>query len=132
MANSQEILITVINPVAQTYIVNFNMQPRSGIADFNVRFTGYLSRNLTPEDDGIVNGERIEIWYFIASTNIWENTGVYAFTIVQPGQSYLAGYFEGEIGILASWLPPGTYRFRAQYAGNTTKGLLGCEAVRKQ
>lgn len=133
MTDSPEIQITVKNPVEQTYIIYFDMQPRSGLADFNVIFQGWLSRFDAPEHGygagNVINGEVIRIFYVNPHTGAWEDTGVYAMTAQSDdtGTEPRVGYFRAEIGILASWLPPGTYRFRAQYAGNAAKNLSGCE-----
>ena len=131
----------VVNNTMQMYFKVFDMQPRQGIVDFNVTFSGYLSNYPTLiADTDLVNGETIHIQYINPYTNQWEDTGVYAVTaqreIPDPSQPLgfrlENGHFQGEIGILKSWLltddiPSRTVQFRAHYEGNTSKGLLGCE-----
>ena len=141
MADSIAVTITVQNNIIQAYIKNFDIQPRSGIVDFNVHFTGYLSNYPTLDaDTDLVNGETIHIQYLNPYNGQWEDTGVYATTQsvwipdpMQPtGEREIKGHFEGDIGILKTWLladdvTSRNVQFRAHYDGNSGKGLLGCE-----
>jgi hypothetical protein len=118
LSSSPAITITV-NTI-QTYFYNFAMSPLSGNAPFNINFSGYLSDYSGAVGDlAALNGETITIQQLI--NGVWTNTGV-AVTTATNGTT--PGYFSGTLAITLAAYPPGQYQFRANYAGNTTKGLF--------
>jgi hypothetical protein len=118
LSSSQAVTVTV-NTI-QTYFVNFAMSPLSGNAPFTINFAGYLSDYSSAVGDlAALNGETITIQQLI--NGVWTNTGV-AVTTQTNGTT--PGYFSGSLPITMASYPPGTYQFRANYAGNTTKGLF--------
>ena len=118
LSSSQPITVTV-NTI-QTYFYNFAMSPLSGNAPFTINFSGYLSDYSNAVGDlAALNGETITIQQLIGG--VWTNTGV-AVTTATNGTT--PGYFSGSLAITLAAYPPGSYQFRANYAGNTTKGLF--------
>ena len=119
LSSSPAITITV-NTI-QTNFYNFAMSPTSGNAPFTIAFSGYLSEYSGAVGDlAALNGETITIQQLI--NGVWTNTGV---AVVTATNGTTPGYFSGSLAITATAYPPGTYQFRANYAGNTTKGLFG-------
>jgi len=118
LSDSPAITVTV-NQI-QTYFYNFAIAPTSGNAPFTITFSGYLSNlsgavgNLTA-----LNGETIELDQLVGGT--WTPTGATATTAASGSNP---GAFSGTFTITAAFTP-GSYSFRAHYAGNTTKGMLG-------
>ena len=118
LSSSQAVTVTV-NTI-QTYFYNFAMSPLSGNAPFTINFSGYLSDYSNAAGDlASLNGETITIQQLI--NGVWTNTGV-AVTTASNGTT--PGYFSGSLPITLAAFPPGSYQFRANYAGNTTKGLF--------
>ena len=131
MADSVAITITVIEPTVQTYIIGFNVVPTTVNINEDLTFTGYLTRkaNATETDADPepwkVNEEIIEI-QIQNSAGEWVNVGQAASTHSTVG-GYVYGYFEFAFGLDSIGTPVGTWKFRAHYNGNSSKGLLGCE-----
>jgi hypothetical protein len=120
--------ITVTVNTIQTYFYNFAMSPLSGNAPFTINFQGYLSDYSNAVGDlSALNGETITIQQLIGG--VWTNTGVTAVTATS-GTS--PGYFSGSLQITLAAYPPGQYQFRANYAGNTTKGLFSATGTPTQ
>jgi len=112
--------VTVVVNTIQTYFYNFAMSPLSGNAPFTINFSGYLSDYSNAVGDlAALNGETITIQQLI--NGVWTNTGI---TAVTATNGTTPGYFSGSIAITLAAYPPGSYQFRANYAGNTTKGLF--------
>ena len=111
-------------PITPTYIVNWVITPTSGNLPFTITFSGYLSRSSsTPDTETIVNGEVIQIQMQVPGSSTWVNTGISETTITGSlGQ----GYFSGTWRLAEPTIYPGSWQFRAYYAGNTTKNLFGC------
>jgi hypothetical protein len=117
--SSSQAVTVVVNTIA-TYFYNFAMSPLSGNAPFTINFSGYLSDYSNGVGDlAALNGETITIQQLIGG--VWTNTGV-AVTTATNGTT--PGYFSGSLAITLAAYPPGSYQFRANYAGNTTKGLF--------
>ena len=130
MGDSVPITITVFAPDVQTYIVNYDMQPRSGQMPLTVSFQGYLTRysGIKETSPNPVNGETVEIQILNSSNNTWQPTGVTAGTGPDElGPIFHHGFFSGQIIIDPAYTPPGSYQFKAHYGGNVAKQLLGCE-----
>jgi len=126
LSSSSPITITV-NTI-QTYFYNFTMSPTSGNAPFTINFSGYLSDYSNAVGDlASLNGETITIQQLIGG--VWTNTGV-SVTTAMNGTT--PGYFSGSLAITLASYPPGTYQFRANYAGNTTKGLFSATGTPQQ
>jgi hypothetical protein len=126
LSSSPAITITV-NTI-QTYFYNFAMTPLSGNAPFTINFSGYLSDYSNAVGDlAALNGETIAIQQLIGG--VWTNTGV-SVTTAMNGTT--PGYFSGSIAITLAAYPPGTYQFRGNYAGNTTKGLFNSTGTPQQ
>jgi len=126
LSSSPAITITV-NTI-QTYFYNFAMSPLLGNAPFTINFSGYLSDYSNAVGDlSSLNGETIAIQQLIGG--VWTNTGV---TAVTATNGTTPGYFSGSIAITLAAYPPGTYQFRANYAGNTTKGLFSATGTPQQ
>jgi len=118
LSSSSPITITV-NTI-QTYFYQFTMAPLSGNAPFTINFSGYLSDYASAIGDlAALNGETITIQQLI--NGVWTNTGV---TVVTATSGTTPGYFSGSLSITPAGYPPGQYQFRANYAGNTNKGLF--------
>lgn len=136
MGNSAPISVTVAAPPAQTYFFQFNIEPRSGNFPLTITVSGYLTRlNNSAENDlsnfdgnpAVLNGETIDIQIYGA--NGWQTSGVTAQTTFGPntGQPYdTYGFFAASLTLLPEYMPSGTYQFRAYYAGNAGKALIGC------
>ena len=120
--------ITVTVNTIQTYFYNFAMAPLSGNAPFTINFSGYLSDYSNASGDlSALNGETITIQQLI--NGVWTNTGVSAVTATNASTP---GYFSGSLSITLAGYPPGSYQFRANYAGNTTKGLFSSVGTPQQ
>jgi hypothetical protein len=112
--------ITVTVNTIQTYFYNFVMAPLSGNAPFTINFSGYLSDYSNGVGDlAALNGETITIQQLIGG--VWTNTGV---SVTTATSGTTPGYFSGSLQITLAGYPPGSYQFRANYAGNVTKGLF--------
>jgi hypothetical protein len=121
--------VNVTTPITPTYFINWAITPVSGNLPFTVNFSGYLSRySNTPDAGTIVNGETIQLQVLSPGSSTWVNTYVIATT--GPGTSG-NGYFSGTWGLAEPRIYPGPWQFRAYYAGNTTKYLLGCGKPQK-
>ena len=126
LSSSPAITITV-NTI-QTYFYNFAMAPLSGNAPFTINFSGYLSDYSNAVGDlAALNGETITIQQLIGG--VWTNTGV---SVTTASNASTPGYFSGSIAITQASYPPGQYQFRANYAGNTTKGLFSSVGTPQQ
>ena len=134
MADSVAISIQVIESTVPTYIVEFDVQPRTVARNGILLFKGFLSRiagspegNAVPPQDYKINGETIEIQIKDPADGVFKGTGV-TDTTRQVVQAFVFnGYFEVSMQLDPASMPVGTYDFRAHYNGNTGKNLGGCE-----
>lgn len=137
MTDSAPVSITVVEPMTQTSIINFEMIPQTVKQNTSVVFRGYLTRTgaiepRVPSDEtGILNGETIELWYLSPWTGLWEGPVAWDTTHDDesaPFPNGNVGWFNAEVFIPDTWLPAGgSYQFRAHYGGNPAKALRGCE-----
>ena len=129
MGNSPEITVAVAVPAVsvETDLGNWDMDPKSGNTPFSIGFFGWLSRKGMFEnvlDSAIVDGETIQLQ--IQGYSGWVDIGVAVITAILPSNG-VHGFYSGQVSITAPTFSTGNYLFRTHYAGNTTKGLLGCE-----
>ncbi len=130
MGNSPAITVTVTFPSVGTDLTRWDINPKSGNLPFTVSYVGYLFRqginSENQADSGIVDGESVQLQILFPGGS-WADVGPSVTTGYNGGTGY-HGWFSGSIPLSYPQVPPGSYQFRVRYAGNSSKGLQGCES----
>ena len=123
MVTSPEITVKINSVVTPNMLGVFcNIQPREGNLPLGISIEGWLLFNSQyPLTDPIVNDETIEIQVY--KDGNWQ-TVTTLITASHPSADGRAGYYLGSIMLQAPDFAAGTYRFRAYYAGNASKGMV--------
>lgn len=128
MGDSPAINVVVGYPTVNTDLSMWDLTPKSGSLPFIIAYGGYLWRQGITEnqsDSTIVDGETVQLQVLFPGGS-WSPVGPAVTTGYIGGTGY-HGYYSGTLPLSAPSIYPGTFGFRIHYAGNASKGLLGCE-----